>query len=304
MRRLPTRLVPTFLACAGVGICAAPADAAARAGTAVNWRGTLDVSLRVKFERTFESIQSCTPGENGSVTYTLDWEGARGKSKPSTTNFNFVNGDGGTTTPVIGAANAAFERGEVGEWKTSTDDCNDNTDVQVPANIVKPTCKPLSGRLLMTLTTDPQDLDAELAPLTGGGVFSAQRLGKDAQDPNCIRFFEETDSAPDKTFNFKIGSVVTGAPLGGNLAKYGATHSALSVSLKKVRTGLLKLSSTKKTQFSHTFKISGPCYAIAASLSGATIGPSWGSPRYEKCAASGEGVIIVRRTSKVNRIKF
>ena len=302
MRRVPTRRVlATLVACAGLGVVAAPAHGAS---TAINWRGTLDVSLRVKFERTYESIQSCTPGENGSVTYTLDWEGARGKSKPSTTNFNFINGDGGTTTPVIGAANAAIEKGEVGEWKTSTDDCNPDTDIQLPANIVKPTCDPLNGRLLMTLTTDPQDFDAELAPLTGGGLFTAQRLGTQAQDPSCIRFFEDTESAPDKTFGFKISSVAIGAPLSGNLKKYGSTHSALSVSLKKVRSGLIKLSSTKKTQFSHTFKISGPCYAIAASLSGATIGPSYGSPRYEKCVASGEGVIIVRRTSKVNKIKF
>lgn len=303
MRRLPTCALSTLLACAGLGLATAPAEAAAK-NTAVNWRGTLDVSLRLKFERTYESIEKCTPGENGSVTYTLDWEAARGKGKPSTVNFNFVNGDGGTTTPVIGAAGAALEKGEVGEWKTSTDDCNPDTDIQVPPNIVRPTCNPLSGRLLMTLTTDPQDLDAELAPLTGGGAFTAQRLGNEAQDPSCVRFFEDTDSAPDKTFGFKIGSVALGVPLAGNLKKYGSTHSALNVSLKKVRTGLLKLSSTKKTQFSHTFKIGGPCYAITASLSGATIGPSWGSPRYEKCAASGEGVIIVRRTGKVNRISF
>lgn len=303
MRRLPTQALGTLLACAGLSIAAAPAAPAK--STAVNWRGTLDVSLRVKFERTFESIEKCTPGENGSVTYTLDWEASKGKSKPSTVNFNFINGDGGTTQPVIGAANAALEKGEVGEWKTSTDDCIDSTDVQLPPGVVQPKCNPLSGRLLMTLSTDPQDIGADdLAPLTGGGVFSAQRLGKTSQDVSCIRFFEETDSAPDKTFQFKIGSVVQGAPLSGSLKKYGSTHSALAVSLKKVRTGLVKLSSTKQKQFSHTFKISGPCYAIAASLSGATIGPSFGSPRFEKCVASGAGVIIVRRTSKVNKISF
>lgn len=282
---------------------------AASAGTLVQAPITIDVSMRVTVDETFESIDKCTPGENGKVSYTYDYESdtAGVKGGIASTKLSLVNGEGGSGYSV-GEKNGAVETGKAGAWELSLDDCNSDTDVQAPGGVSSPTCKGLKGKVKTAISlTPPEEDDAGLTPLTGGdGTLQIQRSGGGRQNKACVRLFQNTKSTvADDGFQFAIGSSANGGTAPG-------TGDLFLVKLPALGAGLQKVYATKtlkKAQWTKKFQVSGPCYAMRgqalqvggdASTAG-NVGPVFGIPRFETCSVTGKGVVVIRRAGKVTR---
>ncbi|MDO9356875.1 MAG: hypothetical protein Q7T55_24475 [Solirubrobacteraceae bacterium] len=298
---MPVALLLTALAAGG---WAAPASAAtstslaavapkAGTNTRLSFKAKLDVSMEIEVKETYESIQTCTPGENGSVSYTFDYESdvAGGAKAPSTTEINLINGVGGTAKPSRGQAGGAKESGTPGQWTVSLDDCNDSTDVQPPAGVGSPQCTPLAGRVDTWLNTDGPS-EEELTPLTSDGTLLVQRNGGGAQKPACLRLFQKLASS-NQIVDWDLGvSAATGT---------GGINQVFAIDLPKLSRNLLEVVG-KKARSARRFSVTGPCYATVGKSY--NVGPTFGSPRYETCSVSGSGVLVITRTTPVKRLKF
>lgn len=280
----------------------APAGAAPSApikigtNTRITFKAKLDVSMDIQLKETFESIEQCVPGENGSVDYTFDYESdkAGGSKAPSATEIALINGIGGTSKPSKGQAGGGRESGTPGQWSFSLDDCNDSTDVKLPAGVGAPACSPLAGRVDTWLTTDPPaGDDEELTPLVSDGTLLIQRRGGGAQKPNCLRLFQQIGTS-DGIIDWNLGASAVAAT--------GGVNQVFKVDLPKLSKNLLEVMS-KKARSTRKFTVSGPCYATKGT-SLANVGPTFGSPRYETCTVNGGGVLVITRTTPVKRLKF
>lgn len=295
---------------------AAPGLNAPGQNTRVSYKATLDVSMRVNVSTTFESIQKCVPGENGSVSYTFDYESARGGGgKPKAVQMELLNGVGGSIKPSVGAKNAAVERGTVGDWKISLDRCLPDSPAIQPPNIERPDCKTIKGRTAVTLSTDSDLGDDELASTSFDGGIIVNRLGGEKQNISCLRLFQETKSVKE-LFEFSVSTPAYAIGLEANSNLFTGSNMGFAIKIKNLDRVLLN-AAAKKGSGTANFKVGGPCYAMTSSAKGnrkalgpvaerldSNVGPTFGSPRFEKCVVEGDGTVIVRRTTKVKRFKF
>ncbi len=284
------------------------APAAQAKTTLVQYPVTVDVSMRVSVDTTFESISKCTPGENGSVNYTYDYESDKAgtKGKVGNATLSLTNGGGGTGFSQ-GEAGGAVERGKAGAWEISLDDCNADTDVQAPDGVSSPTCTPIKGRVEAAILLDPAEDDEDgLTPLTGGdGKLVVRRKGGGGQKLGCLRLFQNTKPAADQPFDFGMGLSTFGNAQGTD---------TFTIKLPALGAALAKVTSKKKNRISYNFSAGGPCYAMtgntknartyAAAQSSGNIGPVFGIPRFERCAVSGAGTVVITRRGPVTKRSF
>ncbi|MEH3053052.1 MAG: hypothetical protein PGN13_03455 [Patulibacter minatonensis] len=288
-------------------VAAGPASAAKQ--TLVQYPVSIDVSMRVTVTEQFESIQKCTPGENGSVTYTYDFESDRAgtKGKVGNAKVSLLNGEGGSGWSM-GEAGGAVERGKAGSWEFSLDDCVDGDDVKLPEGVSSPQCKTLKGRVKAAILIDPASGDDELAPLDGPGKLSLTRSGGGAQNRSCVRLIQNVKQVDDTDFDLSMGLSTF-----DQAAKAGQGDT-FTIALPNLRSSLMKISGGGGTRFAHRFNVSGPCYAITGKTNKAqrslfddstgNIGPVFGIPRFETCSVQGQGVVIVTRRGRVTKQSF
>lgn len=297
------------LVLAGVASLLPAASASAATTTLIQYPVSVDVSMRVNVDTTFESISKCTPGENGSVTYTYDYESDKAgtKGKVGNATLSLTNGQGGTGFS-LGEAGGAVERGKAGAWEISFDDCLPDTNVEAPAGVSSPTCKPIKGRVEAAILLDAVSEDADgLVPLTGGdGKLVVRRKGGGGQKLGCLRLFQSTKPAADQPFDFGMGLSTFGDP---------RATDTFTIKLPALGAALSKLTSKKKNRISYKFSAGGPCYAMTGNTRSAqlfaasentsgNIGPVFGIPRFERCAVDGDGVVVITRRGPVSKRTF
>lgn len=305
MRPPHRSLIAALLVGAGTLLAASPAQAKT---TLIQYPVSVDVSMRVNVETTFESIRKCTPGENGSVNYTYDYESDKAgtKGKVGNATLSLTNGEGGTGFS-LGEAGGAVERGKAGGWEISFDDCLPDTDVQAPEGVSSPTCKPIAGRVEAAILLDPaEDTPEGLTPLTGGdGKLVVRRKGGGNQKLGCLRLFQNTKPAADQPFDFGMGLSTFGDP---------RATDTFTIKLPALGAALAKVTSKKKNRVSYRFSAGGPCYAMtgttgnarayAADESSGNIGPVFGIPQFERCAVSGTGTVVITRRGAISKRSF
>lgn len=305
MRPLSRRRTVSLLVCVGTLLAAGTAEAKT---TLIQYPVTVDVSMRVNVETTFESIRKCTPGENGSVNYTYDYESDKAgtKGKVGNATLSLTNGEGGTGFS-LGEAGGAVERGKVGGWEMSLDDCLPDTDVQAPDGVSSPTCNAIKGRVEAAILLDAAaDTPEGLTPLTGGdGKLVVRRKGGGGQKRACLRLFQNTTPAADQPFELGMGLSTFGDP---------RATDTFTIKLPALGAALAKVTSKKKNRVSYRFSAGGPCYAMtgttgnartyAAAQSGGNIGPVFGIPQLERCVVSGDGTVVITRRGAISKRSF
>ena len=296
---------------------AAPGLKAPGKNTRVSYKAAVDVSMQVKVSTTFESIQKCVPGENASVSYTFDYESARGRTKPTAVPIELLNGAGGTTRPSLGAKGAAVERGSTGAYEISLDTCIPESPAERPAGIDPPQCETIKGRTAVSFATDMPGAagDDDPAPLAFAGGLVVNRIGGARQNRSCLRLFQETKSV-NELFEFNIGAPHFAIGVDANNDAFTGSNMGFAIRIKNFSRVLLAAAG-KRAAGTANFKVSGPCYAMRSTASAnrsatdpvaqrleTNVNPTFGSARYEKCVVDGSGTVIVRRTTKVTRLKF
>lgn len=294
----------TLVASLFVSVCAAQAKT-----TLIQYPVSVDVSMRVSVDTTFESIRKCTPGENGSVSYTYDYESDKAgtKGKVGNATLSLTNGEGGTGFS-LGEAGGAVERGKVGGWEMSLDDCLPETDVQAPEGVSSPSCNAIKGRVEAALLLEvAADTPEGLTPLTGGdGKLVVRRKGGGGQKLACLRLFQNTKPAAEQPFDLGMGLSTFGNP---------RATDTFTIKLPALGAALAKVTSKKKNRVSYRFSAGGPCYAMtgttgnartyaAAAQSAGHIGPVFGIPQFERCAVSGDGTVVITRRGAVTKRSF
>ncbi len=264
--------------------------------------------MRINVETTFESIRKCTPGENGSVNYTYDYESDKAgtKGKVGNATLSLTNGQGGTGFSQ-GEAGGAVERGKASAWEISFDDCLPDTDVQAPDGVSSPTCNATKGRVEAAILLEPaEDTSDGLTPLTGGdGKLVVRRKGGGNQKLSCLRLFQNTKPAADQPFDVGMGLSTFGDP---------RATDTFTIKLPALGAALSKVTSKKKNRISYRFSAGGPCYAMtgttgnartyAAAQSSGNIGPVFGIPQFERCAVSGTGTVVITRRGAITKRSF
>ena len=153
-----------------------------------------------------------------------------------------------------------------------------------------PVCKPLAGRVEAWLALTPPTTTSGLTSLAADGKLVFYRRGGGPQDPSCLRYFQDT-ATPTNLFDFKLSSALVSAA--GRSSAFGVTLPNLSKQMTSIITG-------GKSSFTRRFSVSGPCYAMVGK---ASLGPTFGSPRYESCAVKGDGLVLVLRFGKVKTVR-
>lgn len=284
------------------------ASPAAAKTTLVQYPVSVDVSMKVTVDETFESIDKCTPGEKGSVSYSYDFESDKAgtKGKVGNATLSLTNGAGGSGFS-LGEAGGAVERGKAGSWELSLDDCVQGSNVQAPAGVESPSCKVLKGRVEAAILLEPAgDTEDGLTPLTGGdGKLVIRRKGGGAQKMSCVRLFQNTKPAADQPFDFGLGLSAIGGSKGAS--------DTFTIKLPALGAALAKITSKRKNRLSYRFSAGGPCYAMTgttgsarlfAQESSGNVGVVFGIPRYETCAVKGDGVVVVTRRGPVSKRSF
>jgi hypothetical protein len=222
---------------------------------------TIDAAGYVDFEWTWDNRQDCIPGYAKTVSEELSFELGRPRR-------TVVNAVGGMVSTPFAIGGEAKVKTKLSGYQTS--------NYCPPAKLVPdppaPECKPLGGKLGVTLTPQGSaDDDGNVAPLGRGVLASFIRKSSTGQTPACMEGRPKLRAIQEGN-----GVLVDTAPLPGGLLTVPLANATKFWGLKPGQ------------RLSRTIKIGGGCETVTAQASRL-------SDYVKRCTIGGRIVVVIKR---------